>query len=109
MASTRASTGSSKPRIAAAVSTTPERKRKATTTSTTATKRPTTTKKSTTGAGVTKKRAPNTSHKRQPHLKDKVEGALEKAEGTITNKPGKKAAGAKKMRGTDGKGARTRK
>ncbi|KAK5102760.1 hypothetical protein LTS08_003560 [Lithohypha guttulata] len=103
MASTRASTGNSKPRIAAAVSTTPERKRKATSTSTT------TTKKSTTGAGVTKKRAPNTSHKRQPHLKDKVEGALEKAEGTITNKPGKKAAGAKKMRGTDGKGARTRK
>lgn len=66
------------------------------------------TKKSTTGTGVTKKRAPAT-HKTKPHLKDKVEGALEKAEGTVTRKPGKKAAGTKKVNGTDGKSARTRK
>lgn len=103
MAATRASTGNSKPRIVASVSTTPERKRKAATT-----KKASTTK-STTGAGVTKKRAPNTHHKRKPHLKDKIEGALEKAEGTVTRKPGKKAAGTKKMRGTDGKKSRTAK
>lgn len=111
MASTRAATGHSKPRILNPVSTTPERKRKTTTTR--ATKPKTTTKtagtkKSTTGAGV-KKRTPNTHHKRKSHLKDKIEGAVEKAEGTITRKPGKKAAGTKKIRGTDGKHSRTAK
>lgn len=55
-----------------------------------------TTKKTTTGAGVTKSRAPNTKHKRKAHLKDKVEGAVEKAEGAVTRKPGKKAAETKK-------------
>ncbi|KAK5084020.1 hypothetical protein LTR70_007282 [Exophiala xenobiotica] len=108
MAATRASTGNSKPRVAAAVSTTPERKRNTTTTTKPATKTGTT-KKSTTGAGVTKKRAPPAQHKRKPPVKDKVEGALEKAEGTATRKPGKKAADTKKMNGTDGKTARTRK
>lgn len=103
MAATRASTGNSKPRVLMAISTTPERKSKTTTGRKMGTK-----KKSVTGAGV-KKRAPATHHKRQPHLKDKVEGALEKAEGAVTHKPGKKAAGTKKMRGTDGKGGRTKK
>lgn len=101
MAATRASTGNAKPRVIASISTTPERKRKST-----VTKKST---KSTTGAGVTKKRAPNAHHKRKPHLKDKIEGALEKAEGKVTRKPGKKAAGTKKMRGTDGKNSRTTK
>lgn len=108
MAATRASTGNSKPRVAAAVSTTPERKRNTTTTTKPATKKATT-KKSTTSAGVTKKRATPTHHKRKPHVKDKVEGALEKAEDTAARKPGKQAAGTKKMNGTDGKNARTRK
>jgi len=106
MAATRASTGHSKPRVAAAVSTTPERKR-TTTTKPASTKA--TTKKSTTGAGVTKKRAPPANHKRKPNVKDNVEGTLEKAEGTATRKPGKKAAGAKKMNGAEGKTGRTRK
>lgn len=107
MAATRASTGNSKPRVAAAVSTTPERKRNTTTTKP-ATKKATT-KNSTTGAGVTKERATPTHHKRKPHVKDKVEGALEKAEDTAARKPGKQAAGTKKMNGTNGKNARTRK
>ncbi|KAK5946683.1 hypothetical protein PMZ80_000826 [Knufia obscura] len=102
MAATRASTGNSKPRVAAAVSTIPERKPKATTTTRKPAAKKATTKKSTTGAGVAKT-------KRKPNIKDKAEGALEKAEGTVTRKPGKKAAGAKKMNGTDGKTARTRK
>lgn len=101
MAQTRGATGNSRPRVFASIATEPATRRKTTTT----TKK----KSAATGAGVTKKRAPNTHHKRQPHLKDKVEGALEKAKGTIERKPGKKAAGTKKMRGTDGKGARTAK
>lgn len=107
MAATRASTGNSKPRVVASISTGPERKR-ATTTRKTGSKK-TVTKKSATGSGVTKKRAPNTHHKRKSHLKDKVAGVLEKAEGTVTRKPGKKAAGTKKIRGTDGKNSRTKK
>lgn len=106
MAATRASTGNSKPRVLPAISTTPERQRKSTTTK--AGTKKSATKKSTTGAGVTKK-APNTHHKRKATVSDKVKGALEKAEGAVTRKPGKKAAGTKKMRGTDGKGSRTAK
>lgn len=105
MAQTRGATGNARPRVFTAISTEPVTKRKATTTKT----RKPTTKKSVTGAGVTKKRAANTHHKRKPHLKDKLEGAVEKAKGTIERKPGKKAAGTKKMRGTDGKGSRTAK
>ncbi|KAK8044387.1 hypothetical protein PG993_004411 [Apiospora rasikravindrae] len=106
MASTRSTTGNSKPRVHSSVSTTPERKRqnnKSTTTTTTKT----TTKRS--GGGVTKSgaRAPNTHHKRKSHLGDKVEGVADKVVGTVTRKPGKKAAGTKKMRGTDGKNSRS--
>jgi hypothetical protein len=106
MASTRAATGNSKPRVFTPVSTDPVRK-------TTAGKKrgrkpgvtiKTTTKKTTTGR-VTKPK----TQKRKPSVKDKVEGALEKAEGAILNKPGKKAAGTKKAKGTDGKNARGRK
>ncbi|KAG0635967.1 hypothetical protein HOY80DRAFT_1090831 [Tuber brumale] len=65
-----------------------------------------TTKKTTshrTGAGVTKKPR---HHKRKPRLSDKLEGALLKVEGTLTRRRGVKAAGTKKIRGTDGKGER---
>ncbi|KAK8070015.1 hypothetical protein PG994_006631 [Apiospora phragmitis] len=106
MASTRSTTGNSKPRVHNAVSTIPERKRQNKTTTTTKT----TTKRN--GGGVTKSsaagsRAPNTHHKRKSHLSDKVEGVADKVVGTVTRKPGKKAAGTKKMRGTDGKNSRT--
>ncbi|KAK7943335.1 uncharacterized protein PG986_012448 [Apiospora aurea] len=91
MASTRSTTGNSKPRVHSAVSTTPERKRQENKTSSTTTKTPTTTKRS--GGGVTKSgaasRAPNTHHKRKPHLGDKIEGAAGKVVGTVTRKPGK--------------------
>ncbi|KAK5234447.1 hypothetical protein LTR47_004480 [Exophiala xenobiotica] len=95
MAQTRGATGNAKPRVFAPVSTEPVRKRKTT---------GTTTKKSAVGgAGVTKKRAPAT-HKSKSTLKDKVEGAVDKVVGTVEGKPGKKAAGTRKM-----KGARTAK
>ncbi|KAK6854618.1 hypothetical protein PG990_008086 [Apiospora arundinis] len=114
MASTRSTTGNSKPRLHNLVSTTPERKRntkspakRGNTTTTTTTK--TTTKRS--GGGVTKSgagtRAPNTHHKRKSTLGDKIEGVADKVVGTVTRKPGKKAAGTKKIRGTDGKNSRT--
>ncbi len=105
MASTRSTTGNSKPRVVATISTEPARKR------TTTKKRGTTkanTSKPRSTAGV-KKRAPASHHKRKPSIKDKIEGATEKIIGKIEGKPGKEAAGTKKMRGTDGKGARGRK
>jgi len=106
MASTRAATGNSKPRVFQAVSTDPVRKTTAgrkRTTKTTTTKPAA--KKTTTTGRVSK---PKTV-KGKPSVKDKVEGALKKAEGTVTNKPGKKAAGTKQAKGTDGKSARGRK
>jgi hypothetical protein len=100
MASTRATTGNSKPRVFQAISTEPGRKttggkkrgpKKATATKA---KKPT---------GVTKKKAPT---KRKTSVKDKVEGAAKKAEGKVLNKPGKEGAGTKQMKGTDGKRGR---
>ncbi|KAH0843870.1 hypothetical protein AYO21_09891 [Fonsecaea monophora] len=115
MAQTRGATGHSKPRVFATVSTEPVRKRKTTATTTdgaTKKKRKTAPKKAgatTTGAGVTKKRAPASHHKRKPTIADKVEGVVEKVIGTVEGKPGKKAAGTKKIKGTDGKGSKVSK
>jgi hypothetical protein len=110
MAQTRGATGNSKPRVFAAVSTEPTRKRKSPAASTTAApKKAKTTKKSTAGAGVTKKRAANTTHKRKPSIKDKAEGVVEKIEGAIEGKPAKKTAATKKIRGTDSKNGKTAK
>ncbi|XXG94953.1 hypothetical protein Hte_001212 [Hypoxylon texense] len=111
MPSTRSSTGHSKPRVHLSVSTEPERKHR-TTGTTAGTKKHTTTtttsgSRARTGGGVTK-RAPATHHKRKPHLSDKIEGAAEKLVGKVTRRPGKKAAGTRKMRGTDGKNSRTK-
>ncbi|KAI1105504.1 hypothetical protein F4804DRAFT_130672 [Jackrogersella minutella] len=94
MPSTRASTGHSKPRVHLTVSTEPERKRAS---------KNYTTGHHRTGAGITKQ--PATHHKRKPHLSDKISGAAEKLVGKLTRRPGKKAAGTRKMRGTDGKGS----
>lgn len=69
MASTRAATGNSKPRVFTPVSTEPTRK-------TAVKKRAPAAKKSTT-AGVTKPK----TQKRKPSVKDKVVGAVKKAEG----------------------------
>ncbi|ETS73473.1 hypothetical protein PFICI_14419 [Pestalotiopsis fici W106-1] len=127
MASTRSTTGSSRPRVHLTVDTGPERKRTNTTTGAKRGRKPgssksgTTTTKSraATGAGVKKRGRPagstkaaasttGTHHKRKSHLSDKIEGVADKVIGTVTRKPGKKAAGTKKIRGTDGKNARGR-
>ncbi|KAI2601933.1 hypothetical protein GGR54DRAFT_577773 [Hypoxylon sp. NC1633] len=109
MPSTRSSTGHSKPRVQLTVSTEPERKRGITgSTKKRSTGTATTTSRHRTGAGVKKNtRAPATHHKRKPHLSDKIGGAAEKLVGKVTHRPGKKAAGTRKMHGTDGKNSRT--
>jgi hypothetical protein len=99
MASTRAATGNSKPRVFQAISTEPGRK-------TTGGKKRGPKKSVATkvkSAGVTKKKAPT---KRKTSVKDKVEGAAKKVEGKVLNKPGKEGAGTKQMKGTDGKRGR---
>lgn len=54
---------------------------------------------------MTKKSTATPTKKRgRPTLKDKVEGAIEKAKGVVEGRPGKKAAGTRKMRGETGPG-----
>ncbi|KAI5811567.1 hypothetical protein DFH27DRAFT_520963 [Peziza echinospora] len=60
--------------------------------------------KKTDGARVTKKSG-TTKHKRKTGIADKIEGVALKIEGALTGKPAVKAAGTKKIRGTDGKGS----
>ncbi|PON27552.1 hypothetical protein TGAM01_v203319 [Trichoderma gamsii] len=50
-------------------------------------------------------RQPRVHHHRKPTLKDKVSGALTKLKGSLTHRPGVKAAGTRRMRGTDGRGS----
>jgi hypothetical protein len=50
--------------------------------------------------------APVHHHKRHATMGDKVSGALMKLRGSLTSKPGLKAAGTRRMHGTDGRGAR---
>ncbi|KAF4430946.1 hypothetical protein F53441_13931 [Fusarium austroafricanum] len=50
--------------------------------------------------------APVHHHQRRPSMKDKVSGALLKLKGSLTRRPGVKAAGTRRMHGTDGRGAR---
>ncbi|KAL6856475.1 hypothetical protein J3F83DRAFT_718280 [Trichoderma novae-zelandiae] len=47
-------------------------------------------------------------HQRKPTLKDKVSGVLTRLKGTLTGRPGVKAAGTRRMRGTDGRGSHRR-
>ncbi|KAL8783752.1 MAG: hypothetical protein Q9213_004433 [Squamulea squamosa] len=56
-------------------------------------------------AAATKKTGPKTVNQREPSLLDMVVGVKDKIVGAIEGKPGKKAAGTKKIKGTDGKGA----
>ncbi|MCJ1384777.1 hypothetical protein MMC17_007895 [Xylographa soralifera] len=88
MALTRATTGHSRPR-------------KDTVTTTTTTTKKTTSRKPRAG-GVKKttstKKGP-AKRKGKPGVIAKMEGALEKVKGEVDGRPGKKAAGTRKMRG----------
>ena len=94
MASTRAATGNSKPRVIAPISTEPGRK--------TAAGKKRGPKKTTATKPATGRVAKKTPTKRKTSVKDKVAGAAKKVEGKVTNKPAKEAAGTKKMNGTTG-------
>ncbi|KAF2461544.1 hypothetical protein BDY21DRAFT_368737 [Lineolata rhizophorae] len=78
-----------------------------TTTTTTTTKQTTTTAHPpvASGAGA----APVRHHqRRRPSIGDKVSGAMMRLKGSLTRRPGKKAAGTRRMHGTDGRGRRRR-
>ncbi|KAJ9199021.1 hypothetical protein DTO021D3_7083 [Paecilomyces variotii] len=59
----------------------------------------------TTGAGMT---THHHHHRRRPSIGDRVSGAMLKLKGSLTRRPGVKAAGTRRMRGTDGRGSRNR-
>ncbi|KAI1112186.1 hypothetical protein F5Y14DRAFT_453315 [Nemania sp. NC0429] len=48
---------------------------------------------------------PAVHQKRHATLGDKISGALLKLKGTLMHRPGQKAAGTRRMRGTDGRGS----
>lgn len=113
-ASTRASTGNSKPRIVQQIEDVVAPKKRTTTTANTSKPRA-----NTTAAGrITKPKTTSTTtgprtkvvkKRRTPteKAKDKVAGAAEKLVGEVEGKPGKKAAGTRKTNGT-GAGATRR-
>ncbi|KAJ5301646.1 hypothetical protein PENANT_c002G00170 [Penicillium antarcticum] len=60
------------------------------------------------GYGATTTRtAPAHHHRRKASLGDKFSGAMMKLKGSLTHRPGVKAAGTRRMHGTDGRGSRT--
>ncbi|KAF1840263.1 uncharacterized protein K460DRAFT_371471 [Cucurbitaria berberidis CBS 394.84] len=122
-ATTRARTGNSKPRIVQQIENVVAPKKRTTTTTKTKanTSKPrtsskvatgrvakpkTTTTKSSTTTTTKAAAGPRTKTVKKPRTKtekviDKVVGKVEKADGEITGRPGKKAAGTAKARGTD--------
>ncbi|KPI36459.1 uncharacterized protein AB675_2899 [Cyphellophora attinorum] len=50
--------------------------------------------------------APVHHQRRKTSIGDKVAGALKKVQGSLTHNPAKKAAGTRRMHGTDGRGSR---
>lgn len=83
-------------------------KRNPLTGTTTTTKTTTKTTRTTGGrhAGGHTTAAPVHHHKRHATMGDKVSGVLTKLKGTLTGRPGVKAAGTRRMHGTDGRNAR---
>ena len=110
-ASTRASTGNSKPRIVQQIENAVAPKKRTTTTANTSKPRTTTGRvaKPKTTATTTGPRTKVVKKKRTPteKAKDKVVGTAEKLVGEVEGKPGKKAAGTRKVNGT-GAGATRR-
>ncbi|KAJ5949788.1 hypothetical protein N7454_001372 [Penicillium verhagenii] len=48
---------------------------------------------------------PQHHHRRKPTFGDKVSGAMMRMKGSLTHRPGVKAAGTRRMHGTDGRGS----
>ncbi|TLS25920.1 hypothetical protein PpBr36_07745 [Pyricularia pennisetigena] len=56
--------------------------------------------------GLFSRRQPVVHQKRHATMGDKISGAFLKLKGSLTRRPGQKAAGTRRMRGTDGRGSR---
>ncbi|TPX13267.1 uncharacterized protein E0L32_006240 [Thyridium curvatum] len=52
--------------------------------------------------------APVVHHKRHATMGDKISGAFLRLKGSLTRRPGQKAAGTRRMHGTDGRGSHRR-
>ncbi|KLU91171.1 hypothetical protein MAPG_09694 [Magnaporthiopsis poae ATCC 64411] len=65
----------------------------------------TTTTTTTRHRGLFGRRRPVHHHKRKTTMGDKISGALLKLKGSLTGRPGQKAAGTRRMHGTDGRGS----
>lgn len=76
--------------------TAPAHHHRTTTTTTTTTRR----------RGLFGRRRPVHHNKRKTTMGDKISGALLKLKGSLTGRPGQKAAGTRRMHGTDGRGSR---
>ncbi|RSL50509.1 hypothetical protein CEP54_011890 [Fusarium duplospermum] len=83
----------------------PARSHHTVTTTTTTTRKP---RRGLLGGGRRTHAAPVHHQQRRPSMKDKVSGALLKLKGSLTRRPGVKAAGTRRMRGTDGRGSHRR-
>ncbi|QKX61972.1 uncharacterized protein TRUGW13939_09128 [Talaromyces rugulosus] len=55
---------------------------------------------------TTSRTAPVHHRRRKPSMGDKFSGAMMRMKGSLTHRPGEKAAGTRRMRGTDGRGSR---
>lgn len=98
---TRSATGNSRPRVFPTVpetSTTTTKKRATANTGAKRGPKKATTVKTSKPVGVTKKKAPA----KKTSVATKAKGVVKKAEGAVTGNPEKKAAGTKKIKGTDG-------
>ncbi|CRK46950.1 hypothetical protein BN1723_001225 [Verticillium longisporum] len=62
------------------------------------------------GGFFSRRRGPVVHHQqRKPSMGDKISGAMLRLKGSLTRRPGQKAAGTRRMNGTDGRGShRTR-
>ncbi|KAL2430533.1 hypothetical protein ABEF95_010028 [Exophiala dermatitidis] len=58
------------------------------------------------GGTRTKRTAVTATPRRKTSVSDKVSGAMLKLRGTLTRRPGQKAAGSRRMHGTDGRVSR---
>ncbi|KAI0012482.1 hypothetical protein F4779DRAFT_35851 [Xylariaceae sp. FL0662B] len=66
----------------------------------------TTTTTTTTRRGLFGRKTHVHHQKRHATIGDKISGAMTRLAGTLTRRPGKKAAGTRRMHGTDGRGSR---
>lgn len=80
------------------------RRRREPATKTTTTR--TTAPSSSRGGLFSRRRKEPVQQRRKPSIGDKFSGAMLRLKGSLTRRPGQKAAGTRRMEGTDGRGSR---